>query len=198
MLSDPDDDPQGHFNGVMIGTLFLIAVAYGLGYLLSAPPLSHFAFNPNHIAIGIIATLPLALGLAWFSVTSFQPIAELRQSQIDFMETLGFKLTLPRIVLLALAAGVSEELLFRGVLQSWALYYVSLPVAIIGVNVIFGALHMRTILYAFIAGLVGVYLSVLFAATGNLLTPIVTHALYDFIAFEYARRLLAHKRAAEH
>ncbi len=51
---------------------------------------------------------------------------------------------------------------------------------------------MRTILYAIIAGLVGVYLGVLFAVTDNLLAPMAAHALYDAVALEYTRRAVAH------
>ena len=61
-------------------------------------------------------------------------------------------------------------------------------------NVIFGLLHMRTVLYALIAGGVGVYLTVIYFATDNLLTPITTHILYDAVALEYTRRAIANAR----
>ena len=54
---------------------------------------------------------------------------------------------------------------------------------------------MRTVLYAIIAGLVGVYLGVLYEATGNLLAPMTAHALYDAVALEYTRRAIINYRA---
>lgn len=100
---------------------------------------------------------------------------------------------------MAIGAGVSEELLFRGVLQTWSDRFLPLAFAILATNVLFGALHARTVLYAVIAGFVGVYLGVVFEASGNLVAPIVTHALYDAVALELARRAMAarHTRMAE-
>ena len=36
-----------------------------------------------------------------------------------------------------------------------------------------------------IAGLIGLYLGWLWMATGNLLVPIVTHTVYDFVVLVY-------------
>ena len=53
----------------------------------------------------------------------------------------------------------------------------------------FGLLHPITRAYAVIAALLGAYLGGLWLAGGNLLTPIVAHALYDFVALVYLLRL---------
>lgn len=68
--------------------------------------------------------------------------------------------------------------------------------AIVLSNIVFGLLHMRTVLYAVIAGSLGVYLGVLYLVTDNLLAPIMTHMLYDLVALEYTRRAVADYRAA--
>ena len=59
---------------------------------------------------------------------------------------------------------------------------------------LFGALHARTILYAVIAGVVGVYFGVLMEVTDNLLTPVIAHGLYDAVALEYTRRAVGKAR----
>ena len=58
-------------------------------------------------------------------------------------------------------------------------------VALIGSNIVFGLAHFITPLYALVAGGLGLYLGILFDATGerNLLIPIITHALYDYLGF---------------
>jgi membrane protease YdiL (CAAX protease family) len=48
--------------------------------------------------------------------------------------------------------------------------------------VIFGLLHPITPGYILIAGLMGAYLGGLWMLNGNLLTVMVAHALYDFVA----------------
>ena len=184
------------FVAVMVGTLLMGAAAYGLSLFLGTPLGPQITFNGNDILIGVIATLPLAAFLWWFSNTEIASIATFRFSQVEFFAAMGFTFTPWRIALLAVGAGVSEELLFRGVFQTWLATLAPVAVAIIISNIVFGVLHMRTALYAAIAGCVGVYLGVLYEATGNLLTPIVTHLLYDAVALEYARRAVADYRAA--
>jgi len=46
-------------------------------------------------------------------------------------------------------------------------------------------------LYALLAGVVGLYLGGLYLLTGNLLVPIVVHALYDVVALGYLRRAVS-------
>ena len=48
--------------------------------------------------------------------------------------------------------------------------------------IIFGLLHGMTVTYAILAGVIGLYLGVIWLLTGNLLVPITVHALYDFLA----------------
>jgi len=56
-------------------------------------------------------------------------------------------------------------------------------------SVLFGLFHPITPTYAALAAAIGLYLGWLWLACGNLLTPIVTHALYDFLALAYLVKL---------
>jgi uncharacterized protein len=42
--------------------------------------------------------------------------------------------------------------------------------------------------YAIIAAFIGAYLGLLWIWTGNLLTPMITHAVYNFVALVYFLR----------
>ena len=185
---------QNSFVPVLAGTVLIGVAAFGFSLLLNTPFGEQFSSTPNDFLIGVIATLPLVLFLWWFTRTDNASLAAFRDSQIEFFASLGFEFTPWRIALMALAAGISEELLFRGVLLTWLQQFSPLIVAIIVSNIVFGALHMRTMLYAVIAGGVGVYLSILYVATGNLLAPITTHIVYDAVALEYTRRAIANAR----
>lgn len=200
MLSNngADHDPQGNnsFVSVLAGTVLLGVAAFGLSLLLNTPFGAQFSLQPNDFLIGVTATLPLVIFLWWFTNTNIASLAAFRRSQIEFFASLGFTFTPRRIVLMAIAAGISEELLFRGVFLIWLHYFFPMIVAILLSNVVFGLLHMRTALYALIAGCVGVYLSAIYVATGNLLAPITTHILYDAVALEYTRRAIANARRA--
>ena len=69
------------------------------------------------------------------------------------------------LVLLAVLAGVCEEVLFRGVIQPWMAgddaahpAAIGFVVALLGSNLLFALLHPVTGTYAVLVGLVGVYL----------------------------------------
>ncbi len=161
-----------------------------LGWLIGTPLLPQISPSVNTALIGVIATLPLALFLWWFSNTQNPTLATFRHSQIKFFSKIGFEFTMPRIIAMAVVAGIAEEFLFRGVIQSWISGFAPLAVALIASNIIFGLLHMRTVLYAVIAGLVGVYLGVVYIYTDSLLAPIITHGLYDYVALVYTKRAI--------
>ncbi len=197
-----DDEPAGvspnkTFAILIGGTLLMGAAAYGLSLIMNTPLGAVLTLDWGDMMLGLAATAPLALFLLWFMRSESAYIAAFRDSQIDFFAKIGFDFTWPRIVMMALAAGVCEELLFRGVFQTYADRFTPTLAAIIGTNIIFGLLHWRTALYAVIAGTVGVYLGVLFWVTGNLAAPIVTHAVYDFIALWFTRDAIkAHRNAS--
>lgn len=176
---------------VMAGALIMVAIAWIVGMVLKAPMLARFSLSLADSAIGLIATAPLIVLLFWFMRTDLPMLVKFRESQIDFFAKIGFRFTPLRIALLAISAGVSEELLFRGVLQSWIASALPVSLAIILPNIAFGALHARTSLYAFIAGMVGVYMGLVFAATDNVLAPIITHAAYDWAALIITQRAIA-------
>ncbi|MEX0645082.1 MAG: CPBP family intramembrane glutamic endopeptidase [Parvularculaceae bacterium] len=191
---NPDDDPRA-FLFAMAGLIAVFAAAFGLGLLLEAPPAARFSFDVGDLLIGVAATAPMFALFYWSVLTRWRPVVAFRESQIGFFAGIGFSFTPLRIAIFSIGAGIGEELLFRGVLQTWMAGLMPVWLAIILSNLIFGALHARTVLYAIIAGLVGVYLGALLEISGNLLAPIIAHALYDAIALDYFRRAIARKRS---
>lgn len=191
----PRHDDARAFAIVMAGTALLGVFAFGLSLLFGVPLGEQFSFSARDALIGAAATLPLVVFLWRFSNSRLPFIVKFRDSQIAFFANIGFAFTPLRIALMAFGAGVSEELLFRGFLQTWLAGFSPVVVALILSNIVFGLLHMRTVLYAVIAGAVGVYLGALYLVTDNLLAPIMTHMLYDAVALEYTRRAIAKYRA---
>jgi uncharacterized protein len=84
-------------------------------------------------------------------------------------------------IYIAVLAGFSEELLFRGFLQPFA--------GIAAASIIFGAMHAVTFGYFLLAAAMGFYLGWLFQATGNLLVPMAVHAFYDIFALNLLARI---------
>lgn len=131
---------------------------------------------------GVGAMLPLGLGLAWMLTTNWAPMRGLVALVTEQIGPSIAGYSMAQLALLALAAGVSEEILFRGVVQTALAQVVPAGLALIAASVGFGLVHFASRVYAAVAGIIGVYLGALFLLQGSLLAPIVTHALYDLVA----------------
>jgi membrane protease YdiL (CAAX protease family) len=86
-------------------------------------------------------------------------------------------------VAIGLAAGVGEELLFRGVLQPL--------LGVVAASILFGLAHVggtRMLPFGVWATGMGLVMGMLATLTGGLTAPIVAHGLYDMLALEYIRR----------
>ncbi|MEO0399487.1 MAG: CPBP family intramembrane glutamic endopeptidase [Pseudomonadota bacterium] len=180
-------DDQRAFGAAAGMGLCIVVIAFTLAALFKTPFGPQFTTTPSAIIWGVVGAAPLAALLLLFMRTDIAPIAAFREDQIDFLGTLGFRLTAPRIVAISLIACVGEELLFRGVFQTALATHVPLIAAILVPNIFFGLLHARTLIYAIIAGSAGAYFGWLFAVTGTLVVPIIAHALYDCVALAVAR-----------
>ena len=82
------------------------------------------------------------------------------------------------MALIALSAGVGEEMLFRGVLQSSLAAWLGLGWGLAS-RACSSACCIRSRFPTFRHDRLGFYLGGAFLLTGNLLTVMVTHALYD-------------------
>ncbi|MDC0325509.1 CPBP family intramembrane metalloprotease, partial [bacterium] len=88
-----------------------------------------------------------------------------------------------------ITAGIGEEVLFRAVIQGGLQSTLGIPVAIAISAFIFGVCHALTRFYLILATIMGIYLSLVWISTGQLLGPIITHAVYDFIVLVWYFRL---------
>jgi membrane protease YdiL (CAAX protease family) len=88
----------------------------------------------------------------------------------------------------ALVAGLGEELFFRSLLQDVFARWLENWAAVTVTAVLFGLMHPITLTYGVLATLAGAYLGYVYLASGNLLVAAVAHAFYDFAALVYLLR----------
>ena len=157
-------------------------LALALGWWLEVAPFGRLRWTWGGLAGGIAATAPLLLGLAWCLRTTWPPAVRLVQIVERRIAPLFAGAGPAAIVLVAVLAGIGEEVLFRGVVQPALGRHLPLAAAVALTAALFGVAHWITPAYALLAGLVGIYLGLLLAWSGNLLIPIVAHALYDVVA----------------
>ena len=87
----------------------------------------------------------------------------------------------PLVIALSITAGVTEEILFRGILQRW--------VGVWGQAVLFGLAHAGydTVLNVAVPLLIGIGFGYVYKWRRNLWTVIVAHFLYDFVLLSVAK-----------
>jgi len=92
------------------------------------------------------------------------------------------------VLALAVAAGVGEELLFRGFLQGTLEHFAGPTTGLVVASVVFGLAHAITPIYALVATLMAFYLGAAWRLAGNLIVPITIHAAYDAAVIWYVMR----------
>ena len=193
--------PRSVFLGGVILEGGLVLVAVILGYLLAGQPLLNpIRLDLDGLATGLAATLPMVAYFV-FSLSRFgQNIAGFQKIYRLLHEILSKAIIeLPpwKLIVLGMSAGIGEECLFRGVLQpvfeGWLPEVNSILTpevnAILVTGIIFGLLHALTPTYFIIATLLSIYCGFLVNYTGNLLTPVLAHGLYDAIGFLLLKRM---------
>ncbi len=135
----------------------------------------------------VAATTPLLIGLTITLRSRWAALVELRHFVEHEFIPFFTQLTAWGLCGIGFAAGLGEEMLFRGVIQTALMnQFDGSPALAIGLAaVIFGALHFVTPAYAALAAGAGVYLGWLYFLSGQLVMPILVHGLYDSVALIY-------------
>jgi uncharacterized protein len=178
-------NPERFFKSACLFEAALILVAIVLGWISGINPFADLHYSEIAILYGILGTIPLFLLFLLLEQLTSESVVTIRRF---LMETLGPALHRHHwtdLFVLAAIAGISEEVLFRGVIQPWMESSWGIIAGLIGSNILFGMVHAITPLYFILATVVGIYLGLALDIGGerNLLTPIIIHALYDFLAF---------------
>jgi membrane protease YdiL (CAAX protease family) len=190
-----DSREPGFLRLALTGEAGLLLLAWGLGRWLGISPLQQLHFDLGALLGGVAATAPLLLALAWMLAARSGPVHQLVSFVLEHLGPLVAALSVSQLALLAALAGISEEVLFRGVVQVALARVLPEPGALLTASVLFGLVHLATKAYAILAGLMGLYLGALLLLQGSLVAPIITHALYDFIALIYVAQRYRNSRA---
>lgn len=133
-------------------------------------------------AVNLGFGIALGLGLTGLSAIVYATWDIYRQSADFYLGMVLQPLEVLDVVWLGILPGLSEELLFRGVmLPSIGLD----PIGILLSSLCFGVLHMTNVKqwpYAAWATLVGMLLAFTMVETGNLFIPIVAHITTNFVS----------------
>jgi hypothetical protein len=189
MSSRPDESRSSIVYSALVVEGGLVIVALGLGWLFAQPPLAQIDWTIRAAWLALAAATPMIAALVLVTRWPVGPFVELEEVARRSIVPLFRSCTLLDLAAISALAGLGEEMLFRGVVQTGLERASGSPwLALVLASLLFGLAHPITLAYAVLAGLIGVYLGWLFMATDNLLVPIVTHAAYDFVALVYLVR----------
>jgi membrane protease YdiL (CAAX protease family) len=172
---------------VVEGALAILAI--GFAWLFSVPLREQFPATGEAavwaVVRGLAATVPM-LAMFWWLANSNRPaLRELRQQVERLLGDMFPMATLGQLALVAALAGVGEELLFRGVLQTVFGRWTTPAAALVVVSLLFGLAHALSKIYFTFATVIGFFLGWLTWYFDDLLAPIVAHGVYDFAALVY-------------
>jgi uncharacterized protein len=173
------------------GSLALVAIA--LGVLVGHSPAARLrlvdaAHAGRMLLWGVLAVAPMWCA---FALLPRLPLPGLQRAFREVERVVARLFSgagLRELAAVSLAAGVGEELLFRGLLQDGLARWLGAPhgqdVGLLVASVLFGLAHPISAGYAVLAALNGAYLGGLMILTGSLWPPLVAHAAYDLLALQ--------------
>ena len=137
------------------------------------------------VAAGTATAVALAL-VNWYllcGAPSLRPVTAIRRLYRDSLKPVFGGVGVVDVAVISVAAGIGEELLFRGVLQA--------EIGLVLASLIFGVLlhtgGTGTLVFGAWVAVMGGVLGGLAIWIEGLLAPMVAHALYDAAALAYIR-----------
>ncbi len=173
----------------------LLGVALLGAWLTGRPPLADAHWRLADVIVAIVATGPPLLAFQWTLSSRAPAFRRIREFLDHALVPLMREWAWWQLAVISAIAGVAEEALFRGFVQGWLQTHLGAVAAVILASLAFGLAHPITLGYAVVVGIIGVYLGLLWELTGNLLVPIITHGLYDFVALVWYLRVRSPKSA---
>lgn len=158
-----------------------VLIAWAAGVSLA----SQLTVSRDAVLRGLLASLPMIVLLVACYESGWEPLVKLRREVEQVVQELFAGCRWFEFGLVSIAAGIGEEILFRGVLQPLAIQGTVPWIGVVVVALLFGLAHALTPTYFLVATVIGVYFGWLALAYDDLVAPIVAHAVYDFFAMMY-------------
>jgi hypothetical protein len=134
---------------------------------------------------GLLAALAM-LAVFWWLVHSDRPTLRNLRQQVEWLIGEMFpSRSVAQFALIALLAGVGEELLFRGVVQRKLIDWTNPVAGVVIASLLFGLAHALSKLYFLLATVIGLCFGWMTWQYNDLVAPIVAHSVYDFVALVY-------------
>ena len=140
--------------------------------------------NPSAVAAlaGVAGALVPLFVLDRLEDLGWAPLVRIRRELLRLLPPLLGNAGVAATVAVAAAAGFGEELLFRGLVQTWTVEWCGPVAGVVLASMVFGLAHPISPAYVALAGAMGLWLGWIYHATGSLFAAAVAHGLYDYLA----------------
>lgn len=169
---------------LMEGGLGVLAIA--IGWLIGWDVIGMTRFQWPAVLWGVAGAAPMLLLLLACTEIPRWPFSDIAEVVDRLLRPLFAQATLAELALISALAGIGEEMFFRGLLQEGLAQWIGEPygpiAGLAAASLVFGLLHPINSAYVVLAATMGLFLGGLWMISGNLLVPIITHGLYDFLA----------------
>lgn len=167
---------------VLPSAIAVVVLGWGLTFLIDVnwTPLGRFGWAS--LLYGVIAGILFYVGVFFFSCQGWFYTKAMRKL-MHSLHGLFSQFSWPAIIVVSILAGVGEELLFRGVLQTWLISVVDPFWGIVLASMVFGLLHYLTKIYVVVTFAIGLLFGALFYYSNSLLLVMLAHTVYDICAF---------------
>ncbi|HKQ37644.1 MAG TPA: CPBP family intramembrane glutamic endopeptidase, partial [Verrucomicrobiae bacterium] len=166
----------------LIGVAALIAAVFRHGMF------EQLYWRALDAAWGVAAVGPMLVGFGWTLRSDGAFAANIRRFFEHVIRPVFGGWSLVQLAVISSLAGICEEALFRGALQGGLVDLFGTGPALLVASGVFGLAHPVSKQYIVAAAIIGFLLGELLIMTGNLLAPIVAHAVYDFCALVWFLR----------
>ena len=158
-LQEPEEDRPGREVIVMLAVFFeagLAPLSLVLGWLFGHPPLEHFAWSMQD-ALRSACWRPCRWSLMFLAMLRWPvgPLARVKKFCDHEVVPLLEQSSWSEIALVSLSAGVGEEMLFRGVIQTSIGSWLGWPWGLVLASLLFGLFHPISLTYMIIAAIFG-------------------------------------------
>jgi membrane protease YdiL (CAAX protease family) len=169
----------------------MAVIACALGWAFGPYPWEQLRWDPLSLVWTIVITLPMIALFFGCVLMPVRPLGPIKRFVDQVVKPLFQQCSLADMALIAILAGLGEELLFRGILQRWLMDWLPYSpwIGLVLASILFGLFHPITPGYILLASLLGLYLGWWAWQLNNLTEVVIAHAVYDFVALVYVVRI---------
>ncbi len=177
--------PYQRLTSIVAFELGLGAIALLIATWLSLDLGARWKIDLATLNWAVIATLPLVGLMLTLTQSDWRWVRILNEPIETYVRPMFGQLPRGSLILVALAAGTGEELLFRGVIQEGLTQWQGATLGLLLSSVLFGLAHALNRYYVLATFFVGLYLGLLYQFSQNIVLVILVHALYDWIVLRF-------------